>query len=1060
MRVLNDAVDTLITLGEVVPVFGAFFELMGLLRDKWQALVERNDEANNVFEWAQEELDLLNVIESRDERILQNEASRRLLQRAVVKAKISINILIKIADEIQTDTCCHGCCFKNLTDCCRLVLKRDDFESAKENVKDAREFFDRALAADTNETAHEILEGQNALTRMMEARHGPGDNMIAFFGIAGVIGAGDWRIRLVLAVATLANQGMLDLSPGFLDRAATVVKLRYSDACVDMFGPGPRRALVEALANVAGVAANCTHILNISDGSLIIECSVDFGEDAIAAARFVDVMVCGQEAANDLSSLGLGDCRVLVAVAARTAKSDVPEGEYAYFVQSGASIEPYPRGVKLDSRHAHNLGVFLQDVRRDHDGAEKMYRKAIELDPSSAPPRWDLALLLETQKNDVAGAAELMEEFVRLGGVPGVEGEQRLEELREKSEALRLAAATMGGKGLHQKLDLLLHGQGISEADVKSNLPNVLPDDCEMVSYDVEADAGSATAGLRVKNIAAATELRDEVLKPGGLLAKAGVQGVNVDRGAFLESYAEAVMRFTELTAHQKDKLTDVRDAVVSVLLAPAGSGKTFIAVQRMAEVLNSDPKAKVLFVARNTALALFACKWLVAASRAAQRIVERVHVLVDPFLEGPRRVSVMIDGARLRLALDPILAGAEGYRLIVVDEAHRLAGEPKLHEQLKKVSAAEATLLFLSDGSQATKASLDAEEIAHSLVELPQGREVAVARLSEVVRSTKRIVAGASAFQLEAGRKAETTTHMLSPGPPLVARIFRLADDDEGERYAQEVVEAIVAVRHQLADLEDLNDRIAVVCPDSTFKSMLQNPLARALKGRFDLVDAATASSVLPRAETTVRRADAKAWLVVDSVDNMDGLERLVIICVGLDQVIDRGAGVLEARSRLYRAMTRAQLAVAVVNKVLPGGWLEFLGRVELSADFDDAAERENRVETAADEIVDVVVTEDAIDISDLPEDGMEVAGTPALANDAPVEEEKAAAVADAATTPPEAEPMKVLTSIWDTSAVATASRGDLRFMPFFELDPSKFVVLRTLEGHSNAVRHAASTL
>jgi hypothetical protein len=545
---------------------------------------------------------------------------------------------------------------------------------------------------------------------------------------------------------------------------------------------------------------------------------------------------------------------------------------------------------------------------------------------------------------------------------------------------------------------------------------------------------------------------------------------VSVDRGAFLESYAEAVMRFTELTAHQKDKLADVRDAVVSVLLAPAGSGKTFVAVQRMAEVLNSDRIAKVLFVARNTALALFACKWLVAASRkAAERIVERVHVLVDPFSEGPRRVSVMIDGARLRLALDPVLAGAEGYRLIVVDEAHHLAGEPKLHEQLKKVRAAEATLLFLSDGSQATKASLDAEEIARSLVELPQGREVAVARLSEVVRSTKRIVAGASAFQLEAGRKAETTTHMLSPGPPLVARIFRLADEDEGVSYAQEVVEAIFAVRHQLADLEDLNDCIAVVCPDGTFKKMLQKPLARALKGRFDLVDAATASSVLPRAETTVRSADAKAWLVLDSVDNMDGLERLVVICVGLDQVIDRGAGVLETRSRLYRAMTRAQLAVAVVNEVLPGGWLEFLGRVELNADggFDDAAEREKRADNAADDVVGMIVAETETTSVERPEqsarnngdeseqgfsdngssdiDVVDQADSDAvlLADEAPIIEEIRSA------------PRKVLQSIWDASAVVTASRGDLRFMPFSEgVDLSKLAELRTLKGHSDVVR------
>ena len=52
----------------------------------------------------------------------------------------------------------------------------------------------------------------------------------------------------------------------------------------------------------------------------------------------------------------------------------------------------------------------------------------------------------------------------------------------------------------------------------------------------------------------------------------------------------------------------------------------------------------------------------------------------------------------------------------------------------------------------------------------------------------------------------------------------------------------------------------------------------------------------------------------------------------------------------------------------------------------------------------------------------------------------EKAAADADVATTPSEAKPMKVLQSIWDASAVATASRGDLRFMPFFEdVDLSK---------------------
>ena len=100
--------------------------------------------------------------------------------------------------------------------------------------------------------------------------------------------------------------------------------------------------------------------------------------------------------------------------------------------------------------------------------------------------------------------------------------------------------------------------------------------------------------------------------------------------------------------------------------------------------------------------------------------------------------------------------------------------------------------------------------------------------------------------------------------------------------------------------DLEDLDDRVRSL---GQMKRLLRSSASRSIALWEDsrLVDAATASAVLPRSDTEARAADSKQWLVVDSVDNMDGLERLVIICVGLDQVIDRGAGVLETRSRLY---------------------------------------------------------------------------------------------------------------------------------------------------------------
>jgi len=351
------------------------------------------------------------------------------------------------------------------------------------------------------------------------------------------------------------------------------------------------------------------------------------------------------------------------------------------------------------------------------------------------------------------------------------------------------------------------------------------------------------------------------------------------------------------------------------------------------------------------------------------------------------------------------------------------------------------------------------------------------VATLSEVVRSTKRIVAGAAAFQLEAGRKAETSTHGASAGPPLVARVFTISKgDDAGETYAREVVEALAAIRRQLVDLEDLDDRVAVVGPDGAFIERLREPLSHALGG-FELVDAATASAVLPRGDNEARDG-SKQWIVVDTVENMDGLERLVVICVGLDQVIDDSSSVLEARSRLYRVMTRAQLAVAVVNEALPGGWLEFLGRVELTdGGVDDYSERWTRehAEKAADDVVGAVeaslrniVDDGDGNVVEKASKGEKVdSGAGAVvekaspdAVEAPVAE-KAAADADIATIPSEAEPMKVLQSIWDASAVATASRGDLKFMPFFEdFDPSKLVQLRTLTGHSDRVRRAASTV
>ena len=71
-------------------------------------------------------------------------------------------------------------------------------------------------------------------------------------------------------------------------------------------------------------------------------------------------------------------------------------------------------------------------MRKDYDGAERHYRKAIELNTSNANARWNLSVILENQRNDIPGAVKLMEECVHLGGCTGFDGEQRLATLRRK----------------------------------------------------------------------------------------------------------------------------------------------------------------------------------------------------------------------------------------------------------------------------------------------------------------------------------------------------------------------------------------------------------------------------------------------------------------------------------------------------------------------------------------------------------------------------------------------------------------------------------------------------
>jgi hypothetical protein len=227
-------------------------------------------------------------------------------------------------------------------------------------------------------------------------------------------------------------------------------------------------------------------------------------------------------------------------------------------------------------------------------------------------------------------------------------------------------------------------------------------------------------------------------------------------------------------------------------------------------------------------------------------------------------------------------------------------------------------------------------------------------------------------------------------------------------EVYAAHTCRALTHARRTFSGIR-LHGRLAILLPDRDFARALRPMLQRALAAEFpdsgyQLVGAAAAvadlgarvvggdhggggagSSSSSSSSSSSEDGDEmdeddegkkslgdgaaekcqKEALLFDVVSECDGLERLIVIGVGLDSVVDEEPGppeqrpadsaALETRSMIYRAMTRAQLMVTLVNEFVPGGWLEFLGHVRLRSDqqFDRQAEISRLEVSAVDDII-----------------------------------------------------------------------------------------------------------
>ena len=147
-------------------------------------------------------------------------------------------------------------------------------------------------------------------------------------------------------------------------------------------------------------------------------------------------------------------------------------------------------------------------------------------------------------------------------------------------------------------------------------------------------------------------------------------------------------------------------------------------------------------------------------------------------------------------------------------------------------VHASERCML-LSDISQSLREDIQYPDIGlHDVM------------LTKVVRSTKRIVAASSQFQLT-GVQGEGQAQSLSrcaheaEGPPLQSFLFDIpAESDRYDTYAEHIVRAI----RQLVCVEFeglcLHDRLAITCPDRTFVEKLRPLLAQRLASALQTSD------------------------------------------------------------------------------------------------------------------------------------------------------------------------------------------------------------------------------
>ena len=474
------------------------------------------------------------------------------------------------------------------------------------------------------------------------------------------------------------------------------------------------------------------------------------------------------------------------------------------------------------------------------------------------------------------------------------------------------------------------------------------------VAVAVEIEIGTVNGMQKLRNDVLNEQFEMELNKKL-LTSKHGRCQLRLDKTFFCEEYESQLLQQSKLTEHQRLTYEKMQKAESSFLhlSAVAGAGKTFLAVQIVIEALKNTA-GQILFVAPSLPLCYYFIRWL------GRRCMHE-KIFLESLLD--RVVVLTPDTNFMKLAIkEGCLVGSPSstlskstFDLTVVDEAHDIFKQPDVLESglLSKVNTKKWLLLSNLSQSSVLKPIFPAN--------MTEGR------LTEVVRCTKRIVAGAAAFHATPDDK-EGLGSLCPDGPPLKTFLFEAptstadAVKDYG-KYVEHTISAIRFIVHSYPSLS-LHHRLALLIPDDDFRKEFHSKLDPALRiefrnRKFGFTTFEDSMSVLPLdlLAEGLEHKDHEEVIILDAVEHAKGLEQLFVICVDLDSKISDSEFDVATRARIYQGLTRAQLHAVVVNEVVKDGWLEFLGLIESQmVKFDECTALEETRVTAASEITSKV--------------------------------------------------------------------------------------------------------